>query len=153
MLDAAGFDAFYRAAFPRVLTACRAFTSDSDVAMDAAQEAFARAFAHWNRIGQHEWPVGWVIATALNQCRRRFRRRPHPSVADSVPAISTDRIEIVEALRRLAPRRRTAAVLFYVADLSVADVAQAMRLSEGAVRSHLTHARRDLRRALGGSDE
>ena len=52
------------------------------------------------------------------------------------------------ALNRLPLKQRTAVVLFYFHDLSVAQVAQTMGISEGAVNQHLHRAREALRMRL-----
>ena len=59
-----------------------------------------------------------------------------------------NRTEALELLRPLPARQRTAAALFFSADLSVAEIAAVMSISEGAVKSHLSRARDTLRKAL-----
>jgi len=51
-------------------------------------------------------------------------------------------------LAELPPQQRIAAAAFYVEDLSVAEIARAMGLSDGAVKYHLHAARATLRGAL-----
>lgn len=151
----AAFESFYSSSFRTVLAATTAFTSDPETAREATQEAFARALTHWRRIGDQQWATGWVITTAINHSRRIARRshRPLPQENSSVETSPSGRIELVEALRSLPVRRRTAVVLFYIGDHSVADVAHVMGLSEGAVRAHLTLARKDLRTHLKEHDD
>lgn len=55
---------------------------------------------------------------------------------------------LVEILRPLPKRQRTAAALFYLAGFSTAEIARAMDISEGAVGSHLHKARQALRKIL-----
>jgi RNA polymerase sigma-70 factor (ECF subfamily) len=55
---------------------------------------------------------------------------------------------LASLLGRLPAQQRMAAALFYVEDLSVGEVAEAMGLSEGAVKYHLHAARATLRGAL-----
>jgi RNA polymerase sigma factor (sigma-70 family) len=54
-------------------------------------------------------------------------------------------VDLLRALRALPVRQREAAVLFYVADLPLHAVADAMGISDGAVKSHLARAREGLR--------
>lgn len=152
---AATFESFYSSSFRTVLAATTAFTSDPETAREATQEAFARALTHWRRIGPQPWATGWVVTTAINHSRRIARNSRHPVTqgqATSGTSLS-GRVELVEALRRLPVRRRTAVVLFYIGDHSVAEVAHVMGLSEGAVRAHLTLARKDLRTYLKEHDD
>ena len=56
--------------------------------------------------------------------------------------------ELGRLLASLPAQQRIAAALFYVDDLSVAEIAVAMELSDGAVKYHLHAARQTLRDAL-----
>ena len=57
-------------------------------------------------------------------------------------------VGLIDALRTLPKRQRIAAALFFVGDLPLAEVAQIMGISEGAVSSHLHRARAALRNLL-----
>lgn len=131
--------------------ACLA-TGDADVASDATQEAFGRAYARWSRLAKHPWAGGWVTTTALNLCRKELRRRGRPAPrleSEAGPGRDVPReVDTVAALGRLPFRQREAVVLFYWNDLPVAAIADLMAISESAVRAHLTHARTALRKTL-----
>jgi RNA polymerase sigma-70 factor, ECF subfamily len=144
------FEDFYAAEYDRVLDSAFAFSGDRDAAMDATQEAFARAFARWRRLSRKEWAGGWVTTTALNVLRRKFRdaARSLARVDDRSSRDMHDRVDLLRALRALPLRQREAAVLFYVADLPLHAVAEAMGVSDGAVKSHLARAREGLRASL-----
>ena len=149
--EAEGFASFYRANYELVHRAAVAFCGDREVAVDATQESFARAYARWARLAKKPWAGAWVVTTALNVCRRSLRRaRPTEAMpaGRSAEAGSVDRVDLLRALRRLPHRRRQAAVLFYIGDYSVADVAHAMSISEGAVKAHLSLARAELRKEM-----
>jgi RNA polymerase sigma-70 factor, ECF subfamily len=125
-------------------------THRGDVAEDATQEAFERAYARWNRLRKKEWRGGWVMTTAMNLAKRRLKRAgvEQRETAETVtlPAgEGAERIDVVSAIRALPFRQRQATILYYWADLPVAAIAELMGLSEGAVRAHLAHARRALR--------
>ena len=132
-------------------------TLDRDLAADAAQEAFFRLYLKWDRISEYEDPMGWVYRVAVNRCKDHRRTMARAARLLERMAGSMDRdgpswtpeIEFKDALRRLPSRQRTAAALHYVAGLSVEQVAAAMGISEGAVKSHLFRARESLRAQLG----
>lgn len=140
------FDAFCRREYSSVYAAVRALTENRDAALDVTQEAFARAFARWSRLGKAPWAGGWVMTTALNLCRRRLRRRPPgPATAEISGGSPVEtRLDLAAALKTLPARQREAVVLHYLADLPVAGVAEAMRTSEGTVKSHLARGRQAL---------
>ena len=150
------YEAFYRSEFDDVFRGCILMSGSREVALDATQEAFTRAFVRWRRLRGHDWAGGWVMTTALNLCRRRSRD-PVPAGPAIEPGTTNrgpggDRIDLQRALSALPPRRRQAAILHYLGDLPIAAVAELMQISEGAVKSHLHAARTALRRTLEAGD-
>ena len=125
-------------------------------ARDIAQEAMARAFAHWRRASRH--PEAWVSRVAANLgidlLRRRGRLqqgRSHPVVAESAAdhgLRATERIELVRALADLSKRQREVVVLRYLADLPEAEVARQLGCSTGTVKQHASRGLAALRSAL-----
>jgi RNA polymerase sigma-70 factor (ECF subfamily) len=59
-----------------------------------------------------------------------------------------DRLAVREAIRSLPPRQQEAVALHYLVDLPVADVAVAMGIDEGTVKTHLFRARTAIAAAL-----
>jgi len=140
------FETFCRSEYDVVFRACLAFSGSREIAMDASQEAFARAFARWRRLSRHRWAGGWVMTTALNLCRRALKP-PRTIAGAGAPMTVADpdlAIDVVEALRTLPARQRQAVLLYYLADLPVAAVAELMNASEGSVKTHLSRARKNL---------
>ena len=95
-----------------------------------------------------------MITTALNVCKKQFRdwKRSAEVVesrsSTSFVGLAIKKLDVRAALASLPPRERKAAVLFYVGDLPVSQVAHLMGISEGAVKSHLSRARGHLREVL-----
>ena len=125
--------------------------------MDAAQEAFLQLHLDWEHVSRYENKAGWIYRVALNRCRDSRRRSLRLLRLGQVePRTATAAREIVwipergffEALKELPDRQRQAAALHYVAGFSQRETAEAMGLSEGAVKSHLFRARETLRRKL-----
>ena len=142
------FESLYRSEYQQVARGVAIATGRSDVAEDAAQEAFERAYARWNRLKKHEWVAGWVMTTALNIARKRLKRagrEPATDFPEGRVGEEAERLDVVAAIRDLPFRQRQATILYYWADLPVAAVAELMGLTEGGVRAHLAHARRALR--------
>ena len=147
------FDTFCRAEYGAVYAAARSFAHDEELARDVTQEAFARAYARWRRLGRHPWAGGWVMTTALNLCRRELRRRPSPAPARSGAQPAPDiRLDVAAALRELPLRQRQAVVLHYIGDLPVSAVAELMKTSEGTVKAHLSRGREALGARLTPSE-
>jgi RNA polymerase sigma-70 factor (ECF subfamily) len=141
----------YRDAGQQLLLAAYALTGDHAEAQDAVQEAFVRAFAHPARVAKADNPVGWMRTVTLNVARDRHRRRrrltslmrliPHH---DPVPDVSPDRVAILEAVKKLPDGQREAIALHYLADLSVEETAEVLRISLSAAKSRLARGRRML---------
>jgi RNA polymerase sigma-70 factor (ECF subfamily) len=143
------FEDFYRREFGRVYKAAWLLARNDEDALEAAQEAFARAFARWRRLRKVDWAAGWVITTALNFLRRRARTaRPEPLAPRDVPEPAANAVDLQRALRFLPPRQREALVLFYVGDLPVQAVADLMGVGEGTVKAHLSRGRVALREGM-----
>jgi RNA polymerase sigma-70 factor, ECF subfamily len=148
------FDAFYLANFDRLIVQLHAYTGDLATAEDLVQEAFARALARWSRLVAYDDPVAWVRRVALNLATSNWRRlvrfnafaRREP--ARHAPEPSPDRVALTRALAALPPRQRRAVVLHYLADLSIADIAEQERVAVGTVKAWLHRARAALASAL-----
>lgn len=61
------------------------------------------------------------------------------------------RVALAAALRSLPPRQRQAVALQYLCDLPAADVAQALGISPGGVKTHVHRGLAALRARLGSS--
>jgi len=146
------FETFFDQFYGTTLRAVSFAVGDSGRAEDLTQEAFARAYRRWSSVSRLERPVAWVYVVALNAERKRWRRdrrAPEPAADDAVvPDVAggvLSTIVVRDALARLAPRQRVAVVLRYLADLPLADVADAMGCAVGTVKATLHQALRALR--------
>ena len=149
------FESFYRSEYERVYRAAVLVAPDPQLALDATQEAFERAFARWRRLSRQEWAGGWVMTTALNLARREHRQRRRTEQTSREPSSSLpgETLELREALAELPTRQRTAVVLFYIGDLPIDSIATSMNISDGAVKAHLSQGRKRLRELLEAGDE
>jgi RNA polymerase sigma-70 factor, ECF subfamily len=130
---------------------------DRAAAEDAVQEALARAMLAQRR-GTIDSLPAWVRVVALNQLRNRWRSRSREQKATQllrdtqVTSASDDALEdamdLVAALASLSRRQREAVALHYRLGLNVAETAQAMRVSDGTVKTLLSRARATLGAAL-----
>lgn len=152
---AVSFEALYAAEYERIYDAVYAYCGNRDIAYESTQEGFARAYVRWRRLQDQPWVAGWVMVTATNACKRHLRRdaRELPAAVDGATREPEgERLDVIAALRALPHRQRQAAVLHYVGDLPIAEVALHMGLSEGTVKAHLWRARAALRRSLEVTD-
>jgi RNA polymerase sigma-70 factor (ECF subfamily) len=130
-------------------------------AADAVQEAFVQAVVHWRKVSHYDDPLAWIRRVAIN--RGHNRRRSHQrqealwqrmAAAPTVPvSVFEPDDDLAALIASLPQQQRLALSLFYFADLSVAEVADSMKLSEGAVKYHLHAARTSLARAMEVRDD
>jgi len=128
-------------------------------AEDAVQEALVRAWMRSER-GEHlESLPAWVAAVALNQTRSGWRRamaerRARRRIVQRAPTAepSTDHVDVARALEALPRRQREVAVLRYLLEMSTSEVAVALGIGEGTVKSSLARARAHLTDALAVHD-
>ncbi|MBL8775744.1 MAG: sigma-70 family RNA polymerase sigma factor [Acidimicrobiales bacterium] len=150
------FGDFYSEQRDQILRLCWLATLDRGDAADAAQEALTRAWQRWDDLESTD-PAAWTRTVALNLCRnrwRRVRRQRLDAVVPDVPVVfSVSDQDLLEALRRLSRRQREAVILFYWLDLDVAGCADAMGVSGGSVKQHLSRARATLGTLLAPGDE
>jgi RNA polymerase sigma-70 factor (ECF subfamily) len=148
------FEQFFLDNYDAVCTVLVLTTGDRERAIDAAQEAFIKAYAKWSKIRTYDSPAAWVRRVAINASRdtmrsevRRRRREQATTAGDD--SVHTDRYGSESAthslLDELPPRQREAAMLYYVDDRSVTEIAQILKLNEGTVKYHLSQARERLR--------
>lgn len=127
-------------------------------AADAVQEAFVQAHRRWGEVSSLDDPAGWVRRVALRRLLngQRNRRRRREILATLRPKTETDLtadlIDLREAVAALPSRMRAAVCLHYLADMAVTDVAAALEVSVGTVKSNLHDARIRLRSEMEVSD-
>lgn len=140
--------------FDRAFRLARRIVDDDGAAEDVAAESLARAYARWATVRKLPWRDGWVLRVAANLAIdvTRSRRRetgsipaPQVDIAEGV----VERFALLFALRSLPRRQREALVLRYLGGFSEADVALALGVAQGTVKSHLHRGATTLRRRLG----
>jgi RNA polymerase sigma-70 factor (sigma-E family) len=137
-------------------------TGDRQTAEDVVQEAFCGLFRRWAHLADKDKALSYVRSCALNGCRSELRRRiriERRASRDTAPAdaesaeyaalVGEEHREVLAALRRLPRRQREALVLRFYLDLSEPEIAAAMGISPGTVKSTTSRALAALGRLLG----
>lgn len=150
------FEAFVVARRHALLRTAYLLTGNHHDAEDLVQSALVKVVPKWSRIQDRPEPyVRQVLAReSVNRWRRRrWREVPTDAVPEVVHHDSTDRIALLEDLRRLSPRQRAVLVLRYFDDLTEADTAEALGISVGTVKSHSRDALARLRHQQSGDGQ
>lgn len=157
MAEEASFAEFYRATYRGVVAQLYAYTGDLTEAQEAAQEAFVRAWARWNRVVEYDEPRAWVCRVAYRVAISRWRRARTAAAVlrrhgppDPEPGPDVANADLVAALRRLPEAQRRALVLHYLGGFSVAEIAALDGVASGTVKSRLSRGRETLAGLLGG---
>lgn len=164
MRDETEFTEFATASAPRLYRSALLLCGDPHLAEDLVQETLARVYVRMHRtLGRIDASrIDNLPAYAQTALVRIFissrRRRSSGEIAvDAVPevrlATADDalRLTLGAALAELAPLDRAVIVLRHLDDRSVAEVAIALGLSEGAVRNRSMRALDRLRERLGAT--
>ena len=150
------FTEFVTAAWPGLYRTAYLILGEHQLAEDLVQTALTKTYASWGKVREPAAATGYarvVLAnTAATWFRRRSWRNEHPTetLPDAVTSSDpSDRPAVIDALATLPPRMRAVVVLRYFDDLSVREVAHALSISEGTVKSQTAHALERLRAQLG----
>lgn len=130
----------------RLDAAARLILRDHDLARDAVQEGFIRAWRNLPTLRDPDRFEGWLRTLVSRSCMdilRRRGRRPmevvltpiHGPAISDVSAVIADRDLLDEILRRLPPEWRAIVVLHYYFDLTIADVATTLGIPVGTAKS------------------
>lgn len=146
------FEEFYADWSDEVYRTLAVTLRDSELAREATDEAMVRAYSRWSKVRRFDNPSGWVYRVAYNWALDRLRRRDHPvagftelSVADPLP-----RPDLARALDSLPVDHRAVVVLRVVHDWSEENVAYALGIPVGTVKSRLSRALQKLRIEVEG---
>ena len=132
---------------------------DVPTAEDVVQDSFVAMHDGWHRLRDAESALAYLRQAVLNRSRSVLRHRqvvgkhpekPSPDMpsAEHGALVQLERSAVIAALRKLPGRQREAIVLRYYADFSEAEVAAAMGISCGAVKSHTARGMAALRADL-----
>lgn len=137
---------------------------DLDTAEDVVQDAFAALHRRWKSLASPDAAVGYLRVSVVNGSRSVLRRRrtvrrnptPDESVntvdgADAAALLADEHRAVLAAIRSLPNRQREVLVLRYWANLSEAQVADALGISIGAVKSNASRGRDAIATRIGGS--
>lgn len=137
---------------PRHFAHARRLLWREEDAADAVQEAWVSIVRSVGRLREPERFAAWSYAIVTRRCQDRMRAAMREPVGDGeVEAADPDaadhdaREDMRRAMLRLAPDQRAAIALYYREGFSVAEIAQALEIPPGTVKSRLFNARRTLR--------
>ncbi len=138
---------------------------DHDAANDAVQDAWLAAMRGINRLNDPARFPGWIYRIVSNKCaddirRRQSQRGAAEKLADETSSISPppdpgaeeaeeEELSLLRVAMEAMPQKRRALLrLHYVDGLSTNEIAEALSIPRGTVKSRLYHAREELRKIV-----
>lgn len=149
----------YRTHYQSLVRVATMLLRDIGAAEEVTQDGFVAMHKAWPRLRDSDKALAYLRQSVVNGARSVIRRRVvagkytppamlnAPGAEEAAFAV-LERTDVVTALRELPTRQREVLVLRYYADLSEAEIAQIMRISRGAVKSHAARGIAALRLAL-----
>lgn len=135
-------------------------TGDREAARDAAQAGWVEIVRGLHGLKDERAFAAWAYRLVSRRCARQIgaaiRDRELEGALAEVPeeeivaGDELDRASLRKAIAALPPDQKSAIALFYLEEMSVAEVAVALNVPAGTVKTRLMHARRKLRAALEG---
>jgi RNA polymerase sigma-70 factor (sigma-E family) len=150
----------YQAHYAALVRSAALLVGDVATAEDVVQDCFIAMHRSWWRLRDTSSALPYLRRTVINKSRSVLRHRVvtdrHPPLpaadlpsAEESALVAVQRASVLAALSALPVRQREVVILRYYADLSEAQIAAAMGISRGAVKSHASRAKDSLRAILG----
>lgn len=161
--DHDAFSVLVGATIARLDAAARLILRDPELARDAVQEGYLRAWRNLAALRDPDRFEAWLHRLVVHSCidaTRRRRRRPMeveltpidgPATADMTSAIA-DREQLDLALRRLDPEWRAVVVLYYFLGMPLPDVAATLGIPLGTAKSRLHRSLAAMRVTIGADE-
>ena len=159
------FDKLYELTHNDVWYNCLSLLKDEENAKDIMQETYITAFLKLDTLKDEEKFCGWVTTIAVNLCKKKLKGKVEYQIDDEVliTEAETDELMLPEEYITKAEKRKVllqimedtlsfnqyqTVLMFYFDEMSIAEIAQALEISEGTVKSRLNSSRAKMKTAI-----
>ena len=159
------FDKLYELTSNDVWFTCVSLLKDEENAKDIMQETYITAFLKLDTLKDEEKFCGWLTAIATNKSKNKLKGKVEYQIDDEVliAKTETDELMLPEEYINKAEKRKVllqiiedtlsfnqyqVVLMFYFNELSIAEIAQALEISEGTVKSRLNSSRAKMKTAI-----
>ena len=154
-------DVLFRRHYAALLRLAVVMLGSREAAEDVVQDAFVGLHRHWRSLRDPEAAEAYLRSAVLNRCRSWVRRqvtqraprplrlvREHEESPEETTVARQEAESLVSVMRTLARRQREVLACRYVLELSVAETAQLLQISEGSVKAHTHRGLRVLQKRI-----
>ena len=159
------FDKLYKLTSNDVWFTCVSLLKDEENAKDIMQETYITAFLKLDTLKDEEKFCGWITSIAVNKCKNKLKGKVEYQIDDEVliAETETDELMLPEEYINKAEKRKVllqiiedtlsfnqyqVVLMFYFNELSIAEIAQALEISEGTVKSRLNSSRAKMKTVI-----
>ena len=163
--DRQAVDGLVRLHGPRIQAHATRLLSEADGARDCVQEAWIEIMHGLHGLRDENAFLPWALRIVTRRVAREISKRQRSrslrdeltvEIATTCPDKGLDFLaanDVRRAIRALSPEQQACVALFYREDLRVAEVAVALDVPVGTVKTRLMHARQKLRAILEGESD
>lgn len=126
------------------------YTKNREDAEDIVQEAFLKLYTSRIIFPDEKNIKAWLIRVTINLCKdmlRSSKRRTAEPVSD-IPCEDKGQYELLDSIRSMQPQYASVIYLFYYEGYSVKEIAKLQGISDSAVTTRLSRARKQLKKML-----
>ena len=144
-----------------LLRLCYAYLHDAELARDAVQETFIKAYRNLGNYRETASEKTWLSRIAINTCKDMnrsgwFRHMDRSVTPDMLPEpakpVEPEDRNLTMEIMRLPAKLREATLLCWLQGLTYSEAADALGISLQAIGNRLNRARKKLRAAMEGSE-
>lgn len=162
--DHAAFASLVSASVAQLEAVARLILRDHELARDAVQEAYIRAWRSLPGLHEPERFDAWLHRLTVNACLDAVRRRRHRAIEVDIEPLDmraagdpinqvAHRDQLERGFVRLSVDQRAVLVLHYYVGMSMPDLAETLGIPLGTAQSRLGRALLALRSALAADDD
>ena len=133
--------------YTAVFSVCR----NVDDANDVVQDTFIQYYTSKKQFRDKEHLKAWLLRVAINRARdisRSFWKRNRISIEEcmgEIPFENQEEHDLLETVMKLPEKYREVIHLYYYEELSVKEISEILRITEGSVKMRLSRGRKFLR--------
>ena len=136
-----------------LLRLCFLYLHDRQLAEDAVQETFVRAWRAYGKFRQDSRDKTWLTRIAVNVCKSALRRERPLSLLDAPEGSYEAQFRddtVLQAVCALPQKLREVVLLYYFQELTTPEIAQMLHLPRNVITARLSRARAQLKPQLKG---